>query len=43
MTFTALRPIEAGEEITVNYNGSPDDPAPVGFKVIENQLSRTTV
>jgi SET domain-containing protein len=33
--FTALRDIAAGEEITVNYNGDPDDPSPVGFDVIE--------
>jgi SET domain-containing protein len=34
--FTALRDIEPGEEITVNYNGDPLDLAPVGFEVIEN-------
>ena len=33
--FRALRRIEPGEEITVNYNGDPDDPAPVGFTVVE--------
>ena len=27
----AIRPIEAGEEITVNYNGDPEDPSPVWF------------
>lgn len=27
----AIRDIEAGEEITVNYNGEPDDPSPVWF------------
>jgi SET domain-containing protein len=32
--FTALRDIAAGEEITVNYNGEPDDQTPVGFKVV---------
>jgi uncharacterized protein len=32
--FTALRDIEAGEEITANYHGEPDDPAPVWFEVI---------
>ena len=31
--FTALRDIEAGEEITVNYNGSEDDQTPVWFDV----------
>jgi SET domain-containing protein len=33
--FFALRDIDAGEEITVNYNGDPDDRSPVGFDVIE--------
>jgi uncharacterized protein len=32
--FTALRDIEAGEEITVNYNGQPDDPKPLWFPAI---------
>lgn len=34
--FTALRDIEAGEEITVNYNGHEDDQSPVGFDVMES-------
>lgn len=29
--FTAVRPIAAGEEITINYQGAPDDPTPVWF------------
>jgi SET domain-containing protein len=29
--FLALRDIEVGEEITVNYNGSPEDRSPVWF------------
>ncbi|MGA9994408.1 MAG: SET domain-containing protein [Pyrinomonadaceae bacterium] len=33
--FIALRDIEAGEEITVNYNGSPDDRQPIWFDVKE--------
>jgi SET domain-containing protein len=33
--FTALRDIAAGEEITVNYNGGPEDHSPVGFKVVD--------
>lgn len=33
--FTALRYIAAGEEITINYNGDPDDRSPVGFNVFE--------
>jgi SET domain-containing protein len=33
--FTAIRDIAAGEEITVNYNGEPEDQTPVGFEVIE--------
>jgi len=31
--FVALRDIEAGEEITVNYNGRPSGRAKVGFEV----------
>ena len=34
--FTALRDIEPGEEITVNYNGHEEDLTPVGFDVIDN-------
>jgi SET domain-containing protein len=33
IAFHALRAIEAGEEITVNYNGAPDDDAPLWFPV----------
>jgi len=35
--FTALRDIPPGEEITVNYNGEPEDGSPVGFAVIEDE------
>ena len=31
--YRALRDIAAGEEITINYNGEPDDDGPVGFEV----------
>lgn len=31
MEFRAFRDIQAGEEITINYNGKPDDPSPVEF------------
>jgi SET domain-containing protein len=31
MEFVALRGIAAGEEITVNYNGRPDDRSPMWF------------
>ena len=31
LEFVAYRDIEEGEEITVNYNGSPDDVSPVEF------------
>ena len=37
--FTAIRDIEPGEEITINYNGDPDDHEPVGFDVIETAES----
>ena len=33
--FEALRDIEPGEEITVNYNGSAEDRADVWFEVTE--------
>jgi uncharacterized protein len=33
--FVALRAIEAGEEITINYHGSPEDKAPIWFEVKE--------
>lgn len=31
--YVALKPIRAGEEITINYNGDPDDLTPVWFDV----------
>lgn len=34
--FRALRDIEKGEEITINYNGSEDVMDPVEFHVIES-------
>jgi len=33
--YRALRDISAGEEITINYNGTPHDGSPVGFDVKE--------
>lgn len=38
--FTALRDIAPGEEITVNYNGDPEDGADVGFEVRETEGRR---
>ncbi len=35
--YTAIRAIEAGQEITINYNGEPTDRSSVGFEVIETQ------
>ena len=32
--FVALRDVEAGEEITVNYNGNPNNQKPVWFEVL---------
>jgi len=32
--FTAICEITEGTEITINYNGDPDDPKDVGFAVI---------
>ncbi|MBL8728678.1 MAG: SET domain-containing protein-lysine N-methyltransferase [Planctomycetes bacterium] len=31
LTFTAVRDLVAGEEITINYHGEPDDPSSVWF------------
>jgi len=33
--YRAIRDITKGEEITINYNGTPHDEAPVGFDVQE--------
>ncbi|QLE43520.1 SET domain-containing protein [Nostoc sp. C052] len=38
--YIAYRDIEAGEEITANYNGSPDDKSPIWFDVVD-ELSST--
>lgn len=35
MDYVALRDIEAGEEITINYNGEDGDMTPVWFDVVE--------
>jgi hypothetical protein len=32
--FIALRPIAAGEEITINYNGLPNDLSPLWFTTV---------
>ncbi|ACV61693.1 nuclear protein SET [Desulfofarcimen acetoxidans DSM 771] len=32
--FKALSDIEEGEEITINYNGDPEDDAPLYFEVV---------
>jgi hypothetical protein len=31
MVYRAIRPIKKGEEITVNYNGEPDDKTPIDW------------
>src|SRR5512146_1089825 len=31
MVYRAVRPIKKGEEITVNYNGEPDDKTPIDW------------
>lgn len=36
--FVALRNIQAGEEITINYNGEPDDLDPVWFTPHEDDI-----
>lgn len=37
--FSALRTIASGEEITINYNGEPDDRSPVWFEVVDDQVA----
>jgi len=32
--FIALRDIQPGEEITINYNGTPEDGSPMHFEVM---------
>jgi len=31
LIFVAIRPIATGDEITVNYNGDPEDKSPITF------------
>ncbi|MEH2066266.1 MAG: SET domain-containing protein [Nostoc sp.] len=38
--YIAYRDIEAGEEMTANYNGSPEDKSPIWFDVVD-ELSST--
>ena len=33
LVYRAVRPIAAGEEITINYHGDPDDASPVWFEL----------
>ena len=33
-TFSAIKDIQPGEEITINYNGDPDDRSPMEFDVL---------
>ncbi|MCA1684382.1 MAG: SET domain-containing protein [Planctomycetia bacterium] len=41
-TYSAIRDIEPGEEITINYNGEPTDRSPVGFEVVDGEASETS-
>jgi uncharacterized protein len=41
--FVAIRKIDAGEEITVNYNGQPEDRSPVWFDAIEGSAPPSRV
>ena len=36
LVFVAVREIAAGEEITVNYHGDPEDPSPTWFPVVSS-------
>jgi len=31
MVYRAIKPIKKGQEITINYNGEPDDMTPVDW------------
>jgi len=35
MTFKAIKPIKKGSEISVNYNGEPDDLTPIDWFEVE--------
>ncbi|AVH73775.1 SET domain-containing protein [Nostoc sp. 'Lobaria pulmonaria (5183) cyanobiont'] len=39
LDLIAYRDIEAAEEITANYNGSPDDKSPIWFEVVDEIFS----
>ncbi|MEH1951669.1 MAG: SET domain-containing protein [Nostoc sp.] len=39
LDMIAYQDIEAGEEITANYNGSPDDKSPIWFDVVDEIFS----
>ncbi|MBN3875912.1 MULTISPECIES: SET domain-containing protein [unclassified Nostoc] len=39
LDLIAYRDIEVGEEITANYNGSPDDKSPIWFEVVDEIFS----
>ncbi|MDZ8096082.1 MAG: SET domain-containing protein [Nostoc sp. DedQUE05] len=39
LDLIAYRDIEVGEEITANYNGSPDDKSPIWFDVVDEIFS----
>ena len=41
LTFRAIRQIEKGEEITINYHGEPRDYESVDFEVVEKSEPRT--
>lgn len=37
MNYIAIKDIKAGDEITVNYNGEPDDQEPLPYLTVENE------
>ncbi|MEH2269004.1 MAG: SET domain-containing protein [Nostoc sp.] len=39
LDLIAYRDIEVGEEITANYNGSPEDKSPIWFEVVDEIFS----
>ena len=40
MVYRAIKPIKKGQEITVNYNGEPDDTSPIDWFEVKEAKTR---
>lgn len=40
MVYRAIKPIKKGEEITVNYNGEPDDDTPIDWFAMHEEYMK---